>query len=165
VKGGVRNADGDEIFELTNDPVTEQQFAPAAAVAADTVHGKIYWIGGWNDNDAGRIGRMNLDGSDPQTLFDGMRFQDFSLDLALDVPAGKMYWNDPANQRIQRANLDGTGLETLASGVDAIALALYPVPEPGSAAGVAGLALLILTRRRPRQQCFHDGSAVPLPRS
>ena len=165
VKGGVRNADGDEIFELKNDPVTGQQFSPAAAVAADTVHGKIYWVGGWNDNDAGRIGRMNLDGSDPQTLFDGMRFQDFPLDLALDVPAGKMYWNDWANRRIQRANLDGTALETLASDVDASALALYPVPEPGTAAGVAGLALLTLARRRPQQQSFHYGSAVARPRS
>ena len=165
VKGGVRNAYGEEIFGLDSDPLTEKVFYPPAAVAADTVHGKIYWIGGWNDNEAGRIGRMNLDGSDPQTLFDGMRFQDFSLDLALDVPAGKMYWNDPANQRIQRANLDGTGLETLASGVDAIALALYPVPEPGSAAGVAGLALLFLARRRPRQQSFPYGSAVARPRA
>jgi hypothetical protein len=152
VKGGVRNADGDEIFGLAADPLTEQQFAPAAAVAADTVHGKIYWAGGWNENYAGRIGRMNLDGSNPQTLFDGLGIQDLPVDLALDVPAGKMYWTNWGSASIQRANLDGTGLETLASGVDAIALALYPVPEPGSAAGVAGLAILFLARRRPRRR-------------
>jgi hypothetical protein len=165
VKGGVRNDNGDEILSLGVDPITEKVFEPAAAVAADTIHGKIYWAGGWNDNEAGRIGRMNLDGSNPQTLFDGMGFQDLPVDLALDVPAGKMYWTNWSNTSIQRANLDGTGLETVASGVSATALALYPVPEPGSAAGVAGLALLILARRRPRRQCFHDGSAVALPGS
>ena len=133
LRGGVRNDDGDEIFGLDFDPVTGQQYGPAASVAADTTRGKIYWAGGWNNNGAGRIGRMNLDGSDPQTLFDGIDFQDFSIDLALDVPAGKMYWTNPNLGSIHRANLDGTGLETLASGVDATALALYPVPEPGSA--------------------------------
>ncbi len=154
LKGGVPNANGDEIFGLDYDPVTEQQYGPAAAVAADTIHGKIYWAGGWNNNGAGRIGRMNLDGSDPQTLFDGLDFQDFSIDLALDVPAGKMYWTNPNLGTLQRANLDGTGLETLASGVDPVALALYPVPEPGSAASVAGLAFLTLARRRLRKQAW-----------
>ena len=151
VRGGVRDDEGDEIFGLDFDPVTEQQYGPAAAVAADTTHGTIYWAGGWNNNGAGRVGRMDLDGSNPQTLFDGLDFQDFSIDLALDVPAGKMYWTNPNLASLQRANLDGTGLETLASGVDATALALYPVPEPGTSAGVAGLALLTLARRRPRR--------------
>ena len=149
LKGGVLDADGHEIFGLDIDPLTERAFYPAAAVAADTIHGKIYWAGGWNDNGAGLIGRMNLDGSNPQTLFEGMDFQDFSLDLALDVSAGKMYWTNPNAGSIQRANLDGTGLETIAN-ADATALAFRSVPEPGSAIGVAALALLMLSRRTAR---------------
>jgi hypothetical protein len=69
-----------------------------------------------------------------------------------------MYWTNPNLASIQRANLDGTGLETIASNVDATALALTSiVPEPGSAVGIAGLALLMLARRTARS----SAAAVP----
>ena len=149
LRGGVQTTDGDLIFALDQDPVTGQRFSPAANVVADYQNGKMYWIGGWNDGGAGIIGRSNLDGTSPEVLLDELDFQDYTLDLVLDVAAGKMYWNNPNHSRIQRANLDGTGLEDVATGIDPTALALHSIPEPAAGA-LAMLALMAL--RRPRRK-------------
>ena len=147
LRGGVRNAAGDEVFGLETDPSTGQRFSPVASVVADVAHGKVYWAGGWNNGGAGLIGRSDLDGSNAELLLDGLGFEDYTLDLVLDVPGGKMYWTNPNQGKIQRANLDGTGLEDVAAGVDATAIAINRVPEPGCLL-VCGLAILMLRRRR-----------------
>jgi hypothetical protein len=148
----VRDPAGNYITSLANDPATAQRFSPAATVTADTTNGKMYWIGGWNNGGAGLIGRSNLDGSSPELLLDELGFEDYTLDLVLDVAGGKMYWNNPNLGKIQRANLDGTGLEDIATGVDATALALHPIPEPAATALVAGLSALTTLRTRIRRQ-------------
>ena len=68
----------------------------------------------WTDLRAGRIQRANADGSNVETLIDGL---DTPYGIALDVAGGKIYWTDPGADKIQRANLDGTNVETLIDGL------------------------------------------------
>ena len=72
----------------------------------DAGNGKIYWA----DRSAGKIRRMNLDGSGRvETLVEVSQ----PTSIALDLGNGKMYWTSQNNERIQRANLDGTNILTL----------------------------------------------------
>lgn len=68
------------------------------------------------------VQRANLDGSGVETLVSGL----FALELALDLPAGKMYFlvnpeGNPGVKGIYRAGLDGSNVEVVIGGMD------YPV--------------------------------------
>jgi sugar lactone lactonase YvrE len=103
-------------------------------VALDLAAGKLYWtdFGGIGKN-RGRIGRANLDGSDPQILLQGLSSP---IGIALDVAGGKMYWADShydvqGKGDISAANLEGTGRQTILTGLNVpgrIALQLQSVP-------------------------------------
>jgi PKD repeat protein len=77
-------------------------------IAYDTVHNKIYFSDFYDaDTPDGKIWRMNLDGTSPEAIANGL------LDpygIALDIAAGKIYWADDGGN-ISRANLDGSSPE------------------------------------------------------
>ena len=72
----------------------------------DATNAKIYFSDS-DAADAGKIWRVNLDGSGLQELASGI---DDPYGLALDVTNGKVYWTDDAGN-ISRANLDGSSPE------------------------------------------------------
>lgn len=109
VHGNVRraNLDGSNVEDVIVSGLTNP-----AAIAIDSLHGKLYWsdLEG-NLDDAGRIMRSNLDGSNIETIHTGI---DEASGLAVDPVAGKIYWPELRTKRIQRSNLDGTGIEDVA---------------------------------------------------
>ena len=68
----------------------------------------------WADTGTGQIQRANLDGTNVETLVQGVTSP---TDIAVDVTGGKMYWTNTELGQIQRANLDGTNVETLIAGL------------------------------------------------
>lgn len=76
-------------------------------LAYDSVNQKIYYSD-FENADAGKIWRMNLDGTGMETLVSGITDP---YSIALNLTAGKMYWADDAGN-ISRANLDGSNVET-----------------------------------------------------
>jgi hypothetical protein len=77
------------------------------AAGQSSLAAKLYWAGQ-------SIGRMDLDGSNAQTLVPSAD----ALQLAIDTPRGKMYWasgGSSAGDHLFRANLDGSGVETIGS--------------------------------------------------
>ncbi|MBL0745277.1 PKD domain-containing protein [Chryseolinea lacunae] len=97
-------------------------------LAYDDVHGKIYFSD-FNEADAGKIWRVNLDGTELEAVVSDLVDP---YGIALDVASGKVYWCDGADANgighISRANLDGSGKEDVVSvdgaGFRAIALDL-----------------------------------------
>lgn len=75
-------------------------------IAYDSVNKKIYFSDFINSN-AGKIWRMNTDGTGMQDLVSGI---DDPYSVAVNINGGKIYWADDAGN-ISRANLDGTGFE------------------------------------------------------
>lgn len=133
---------------------TGRTYQPTMVVALDEPHGKIYWAGACGGCPL-TIGRANLDGSDIEQLPINVPFDDYTVDLAIDSAAGKLYWTNSPARTIQRANLDGSDVEDVVTGVTAFSLALesQPVPEPsGLALAVLGGLLAwggrLITRRR-----------------
>jgi hypothetical protein len=130
-----------------------RDFVPNIAVALDERSGKLYWSGGWNDLESGTIERANLDGSAPETLITGdvLRFEDYSVDLAIDFEHNKLYWTTLANTDIRRSNLDGSQVETVVSGGGKFSLAIDQaavVPEPGSLVLAVTLGIVFIWRAR-----------------
>jgi DNA-binding beta-propeller fold protein YncE len=99
VPGKVRrgNLDGTVIEDLVTGLI-----APMG-IALDSVAGKVYWTD--MHQDAKRIQRANLDGSNVQTLIVGYQ----PTGIALDLYSGKMYFADVYD--VYRANLNGSGVE------------------------------------------------------
>ena len=64
----------------------------------------------WSSPGSGEIQRINLDGTNLQSLVTGLHE---ARDVALDIAGGKMYWVDAGTHKVQRANLDGTNVEDL----------------------------------------------------
>ena len=64
----------------------------------------------WSSPGSGEIQRINLDGTNLQSLVTGLHE---ARDVALDIAVGKMYWVDAGTYKVQRANLDGTNVEDL----------------------------------------------------
>ena len=69
----------------------------------------------WADEEADKIRRADLDGSNIEDLVSAEVMKPKAL--ALDLTSGKMYWADEEVKKIQRSNLDGSNIEDLVSGV------------------------------------------------
>ena len=68
---------------------------------------KMYWA----DNQAFKIQRADLDGSNVENLVTGLSAP---IGVAVDVAGGKVYWTDAGGaKKIMRANLDGSNVEDL----------------------------------------------------
>ena len=101
------------ILRATNDGINLQILVATGGcfqrhIALDVTSGKMYWT----DNQAKKIQRANLDGSNIEDIISGLNYP---KGLALDVAGGKMYWLDYGRDTIQRANLDGSNIEDLVS--------------------------------------------------
>jgi len=75
-------------------------------LAYDSVNKKIYFTD-FENEDAGNIWRMNLDGTNMEAIVSGITDP---YSIAVNLKGGKIYWADDAGN-VSRANLDGTGLE------------------------------------------------------
>jgi hypothetical protein len=135
-EGSVERADLDG-ENVTNIVSRGDTFTPKQ-LQLDKVHGKLYWC----DREGMRIMRVNLDGSQLETLVDtsqgddrpGKDLKKWCVGIALDVKGAKMYWTqkgeDNAGQgRIFRANLEIPKGQTAANRKD-IELLYDGLPEP-----------------------------------
>lgn len=75
-------------------------------LAYDSVNDKVYFTD-FITTGAGKVWRMNTDGSDMEELVSGIN-DPYGISINLD--GGKIYWADEAGN-ISRANLDGSSLE------------------------------------------------------
>lgn len=116
---------GDFEGENRQDLIYTRLFQPDMAIALDETRGKIYWIGAWPGDDTGIIQRASLDGRNVKTLVgSGLFFNDYPVDLALDVERRKMYWINMQNFKIQRANMDGSKVEDIVTNILPFSIAL-----------------------------------------
>jgi DNA-binding beta-propeller fold protein YncE len=135
-EGSIERADIDG-KNVTNIVPRGDTFTPKQ-IKLDKVNGKLYWC----DREGMRIMRVNLDGSQLETLVDtsqgetrpGKDAKKWCVGIALDVKGGKMYWSqkgsDNAGQgRIFRANLEIPKGQTAANRTD-IELLYDGLPEP-----------------------------------
>jgi hypothetical protein len=100
--------------------VTQYRF-----LALDVEANKLYWTEQEALGSGGRLRRSNRDGSETETLVDGLGRPDR---LRLDAAGGKIYWIElDLDGRIARANLDGTNVETVIEGGAPEVLAVDPV--------------------------------------
>ena len=106
------NLDGTNVQDIATG------FGRPVGIALDMSGGKIYWtdrdnVDFANPNARNSIRRMNLDGTNTETLVTGG--PSVKEAIALDTAGGKMYWVDwntfTGAGKIQRANLDGTNVE------------------------------------------------------
>ena len=78
-------------------------------MAIDLEAQRLYWADGWD----AVIQCADTSGAAPETLVQHMG----AIDIALDIPHGKMYWTGSEDgeegQAVWRANLDGTEVEKL----------------------------------------------------
>jgi len=89
----------------TAETVVDMAGKEGHGMAYDAVNEKIYYCDFQNSN-AGKIWRMNLDGSDMEELLSGLGAP---YGIAINLAEGKMYIADGTH--VSRANLDGSGLE------------------------------------------------------
>lgn len=75
-------------------------------LAYDSENEKIYFSD-FENSDAGKIWRMNVDGSGMEELVSGISDP---YSVVINITGGKIYWADDAGN-ISRANLDGSALE------------------------------------------------------
>jgi PKD repeat protein len=105
----------DEIFgklvlDVNKTVTTVKDLAGMSGVglAYDNASGKVFFSDFYDaDTPDGKIWKMNLDGTSPVALVNGL------LDpygIALDATGGKIYWVDDAGN-VSRANVDGTSPE------------------------------------------------------
>ena len=106
------NLDGTNVQDIATG------FGRPVGIALDIASGKIYWtdrdnVDFRNPNGRNSICRMNLDGTNIETLITGG--PSVKEAIALDTAGGKMYWVDwntfTGTGKIQRANLNGTNVE------------------------------------------------------
>ena len=127
-------------------------------LAIDIEDGKLFWP----ELTTHTIQSANLDGSGVQVVLTGL---DNPTSISLSLAEGKLYWTDslggPQPNQIDRANFDGSDPEVLVSGAG-IPWGIAVVPEPPSIVllGVAGVALLVLGRRRGKGNA-DPGSRCP----
>jgi PKD repeat protein len=81
-------------------------------LAIDRAGGKLYYA----DDDNLSLNSVNLDGSNPEVLYDGLSGIG---SVAVDSESGKVYWTNRTDGVVQRGNLDGSGsVETVIEGLD-----------------------------------------------
>jgi len=81
-------------------------------LAIDKEGGKLYYA----DDDNLSINSMELDGSNPSVLYDGLTGIG---SVAVDAESGKVYWTNRTDGVVQRGNLDGSGsVETVIEGLE-----------------------------------------------
>ncbi len=83
----------------------------AASVALATMNCRADTLF-WSDRDTGMIERIELDGSDRQTVVTGLSAP---INIVLDPAGGRLYWIDEGSDIIQRSEIDGSDIETIAS--------------------------------------------------
>jgi hypothetical protein len=83
-------------------------------IELDVASGKMYWV---VFSGAGKIQRANLDGTEVETILDGLTEP---ITMALDLDGQKLYWaerNAITYGSIHRADLNGSNPELLLSGL------------------------------------------------
>ena len=80
----------------------------ARGIALDAVRKKMYWT----DEGKQTIDRADLDGSNAETLVEGLQSP---KGIDIDETRGKMYWTE--NDRIRRADLDGSNAQVVVEGL------------------------------------------------
>ncbi|SMG30273.1 PKD domain-containing protein [Marivirga sericea] len=81
-------------------------------LAIDRDGGKLYYA----DDDNLSLNMMNLDGSSPEVLYEGVTGIG---SVAVDTESGKVYWTNRTDGVVQRGNLDGSGsVETVIEGLE-----------------------------------------------
>ena len=112
------NLDGTNVEDLIELPKVPK------GIALDVKAGKIYSTEAHINTGSGIIRRLNLDGTEPQTVLKPARIQlektrlSGPLGIAVDPYGGKIYWTDLNPGRIHRANLNGTDPEDFVTGIN-----------------------------------------------
>ncbi len=112
------NLDGTDVEDLIELPKVPK------GIALDVNEGKIYLTEAHFNTGAGIILRLNLDGTEPQTVLKPANIQlektrlSGPSGIAVDPYRGKIYWTDLNPGRIHRANLNGTNPEDFVTGVN-----------------------------------------------
>ena len=112
------NLDGTDVEDLIELPKVPK------GIALDFNEGKIYLTETHFNTGAGIILRLNLDGTEPQTVLKPANIQlektrlSGPSGIAVDPYGGKIYWTDLNPGRIHRANLNGTNAEDFVTGVN-----------------------------------------------
>ncbi len=89
-----------ETRNLVDPPLAATATAPMG-IALDLANNKMYWA----DQNANKIQRADLDGSNVEDLVTGL---DNPYAIALDLVNNKMYWSDWGTDKIQRVDLMAT---------------------------------------------------------
>ena len=112
------NFDGTNVEDLIELPKVPE------GIALDVKRGKIYLTETHFNTGAGIILRLNLDGTEPQTVLKPANIQlektrlSGPSGIAVDPYRGKIYWTDLNPGRIHRANLNGTDAKDFVTGVN-----------------------------------------------
>ena len=81
---------------------------PPHGIAYDTINNKIFWTA--FDDTSGEINKVNIDGSDPQTLITNLKMP---IDISLNPDSNEMFWTDQIKNTIEKSNRDGTAKNTV----------------------------------------------------
>ena len=113
------NLDGTNVEDLIELP----RVRVPKGIALDVKEGKIYSTDEHLNTGSGIIRRLNLDGTEPQTVLKPAHIQlektrlSGPSGIAVDPYRGKIYWTDLNPGRIHRANLNGTDAEDFLTGI------------------------------------------------
>lgn len=129
-----------------NRQVLATSLIQVTGLALDSNAGKVYWADlGVNGVADTRIGRMNFDGTQPETILTNL--PDIVLDMEIDQGTGRLYWTSRDEGQIKSATLEGLDIQAEVTGLSQPhGLAL--IPEPTSLAIVSLLSIATLRRRR-----------------
>jgi len=105
------NLDGSNVELLSGNP---GDVLYPTGIALDVGAGKAYYAIVAPLINKG-IGRVNMDGTGPESLVKAGA--DWPIGIDLDLSAGKIYWTEPNLGQIKRANLDGSNVEVALDGV------------------------------------------------
>ncbi len=83
-------------------------------LAVDEAGSKVYWT-----TAEGKIRRANLDGTEVETVTEGLCGIGSITDIVLDIEKNKIYWGNDSDCQVmlRRANLDGSEVENLLYGL------------------------------------------------
>ena len=108
IKSNLKDTNSNIILSASNNSVDGPR-----GIAVDGNNNKIYWV----ENGSNKLRSANLDGTDVMDILTGLNAP---VDVALDLPANKIYWseNEVRSKRIRRCNFDGSNIEDVISGID-----------------------------------------------